>query len=215
MHTAPRFIARDADGRVLAEKSWGEGPPLGHDGAVAHLAAFLRSMAPATNCARWGTAWCTAVRITPARCGSIATCSPRSKSSSRWRHCTSRTTWRRSGCCWSAGRSCPRSPASTRRSMPPTPTSRSASRSPPSCTTPACAATAFTDSPTSTWLRCCPQSTRARRAARSWCATWATAPACAPSTVARASPARWGSPRSTACRWGPARARSMPACCCT
>ena len=42
LHTAPRFIARDADGRVLAEKSWGEGQPLGHDGAVAHLAAFLQ-----------------------------------------------------------------------------------------------------------------------------------------------------------------------------
>jgi acetate kinase len=41
--TAPRFIARDGAGRVLAEKSWGEATQLGHDGAVAHLAEFLRA----------------------------------------------------------------------------------------------------------------------------------------------------------------------------
>ena len=43
LSTAPRFIARDGEGRVLAEKSWGEGAQLGHDGAVAHLAEFLRA----------------------------------------------------------------------------------------------------------------------------------------------------------------------------
>jgi len=42
LHTAPHFIARDAEGRVLAEKSWDEGAPLGHDGGVAHLASFLQ-----------------------------------------------------------------------------------------------------------------------------------------------------------------------------
>ncbi len=42
IQTAPRFIARDGEGRVTAEKSWGEGVNLGHDGAVAHLADFLR-----------------------------------------------------------------------------------------------------------------------------------------------------------------------------
>ena len=42
LHTAPRFIARDGQGRVMAEKSWGDGTQLGHDGAVAHLAAFLQ-----------------------------------------------------------------------------------------------------------------------------------------------------------------------------
>ena len=43
IHTAPRFTARGADGGMLAEKSWGEGVSLGHDGAVAHLADFLRA----------------------------------------------------------------------------------------------------------------------------------------------------------------------------
>jgi acetate kinase len=42
IQTAPRFVARGTDGGVLAEKSWGEGVSLGHDGAVAHLGEFLR-----------------------------------------------------------------------------------------------------------------------------------------------------------------------------
>jgi acetate kinase len=42
IQTAPRFMARDGEGRIIADKSWGEGVKLGHDGAVAHLADFLR-----------------------------------------------------------------------------------------------------------------------------------------------------------------------------
>jgi acetate kinase len=42
LFTAPRFAARDAKGATLAEKSWGEGQHLGHDGAIAHLREFLR-----------------------------------------------------------------------------------------------------------------------------------------------------------------------------
>ncbi|MDX1375196.1 MAG: acetate/propionate family kinase [Burkholderiales bacterium] len=43
LYTAPRFVARDARGAQLAEKSWGEGHQLGHEGAVAHLGEFLRA----------------------------------------------------------------------------------------------------------------------------------------------------------------------------
>jgi acetate kinase len=42
LYTSPRFSAKDAKGAVLAEKSWGEGTKLGHDGALDHLLAFLR-----------------------------------------------------------------------------------------------------------------------------------------------------------------------------
>ena len=42
LHTAPRFAAKDPAGKVIAEKSWGEGVKLGHEGAVTHLADFLR-----------------------------------------------------------------------------------------------------------------------------------------------------------------------------
>jgi len=45
LHTAPRFVARGPDGRVLAEKAWGDGVRLGHDGAVEHLAGYLRGAA--------------------------------------------------------------------------------------------------------------------------------------------------------------------------
>lgn len=39
----PHFVARDASGRTVAEKSWGKGVRLGHDGAVEHLQQFLRN----------------------------------------------------------------------------------------------------------------------------------------------------------------------------
>jgi len=42
LYTAPRFVAKDAAGKVIGEKSWGDGVKLGHDGALEHLVAFLR-----------------------------------------------------------------------------------------------------------------------------------------------------------------------------
>jgi acetate kinase len=54
LHTAPRFVARGVDGAVLAEKSWGEGVSIGHDGAVAHLADFLRGQADGLELAAVG-----------------------------------------------------------------------------------------------------------------------------------------------------------------
>jgi acetate kinase len=43
LYTAPRFVAKDAQGSTLTEKTWGEGEKLGHDGALDHLIGFLRS----------------------------------------------------------------------------------------------------------------------------------------------------------------------------
>jgi len=43
LYTAPRFVAKDAAGSILAEKSWGDGVALGHAGALDHLLAFLRT----------------------------------------------------------------------------------------------------------------------------------------------------------------------------
>ena len=54
LHTHPRFAARDADGALLAEKSWGEGMSIGHDGAVAHLADFLRGQGDGLDLAAVG-----------------------------------------------------------------------------------------------------------------------------------------------------------------
>ena len=43
LYTAPRLVARDADGAVQARKEWGDGTGLGHAGALDHLMALLRS----------------------------------------------------------------------------------------------------------------------------------------------------------------------------
>jgi acetate kinase len=56
-----------------------------------------------------------------------------------------------------------------------------------------------------------PGSMRTRRPAAPWCCTWATAPACARWKAGAASPAPWASPRWTACPWARAAARSTPA----
>lgn len=40
--TSPRFVAKDGDGRVVAEKLWGEGKSLGQDGALDYLVGYLR-----------------------------------------------------------------------------------------------------------------------------------------------------------------------------
>ena len=42
LFTAPRFVATDAAGSVIAEKTWGEGATLGHAGALEHLLGVLR-----------------------------------------------------------------------------------------------------------------------------------------------------------------------------
>ena len=42
LYTEPRFEAMDATGALVSEHRWRPGETLGHDGAIAHLAAFLR-----------------------------------------------------------------------------------------------------------------------------------------------------------------------------
>jgi len=42
LFTAPRFVAKDAAGSVVAEKSWGEGATLDHDAALEYLLGVLR-----------------------------------------------------------------------------------------------------------------------------------------------------------------------------
>jgi acetate kinase len=43
LFTSPRFVAKDAAGAILGERSWDDGVQLGHDGALDHLVAFLRT----------------------------------------------------------------------------------------------------------------------------------------------------------------------------
>jgi len=45
LFTSPRFTANDPKGKVVAEKSWGDGVKLDHEGAMEHLRTFLLSLA--------------------------------------------------------------------------------------------------------------------------------------------------------------------------
>ena len=42
LFTEPKFVARDAGGAVRAQKAWGAGTRLGHEGALEHLLGVLR-----------------------------------------------------------------------------------------------------------------------------------------------------------------------------
>ncbi|MGH8597169.1 MAG: acetate/propionate family kinase [Gammaproteobacteria bacterium] len=42
LFTSPKFVSKDENGKVLSEKSWGDGKSLGHEGALDHLVAYLR-----------------------------------------------------------------------------------------------------------------------------------------------------------------------------
>jgi acetate kinase len=42
LYTAPRFSAKNKAGAEIASRKWDDGTQLGHEGAVAHLADFLR-----------------------------------------------------------------------------------------------------------------------------------------------------------------------------
>ncbi len=42
LFTAPRFVAKDGGGKVVAERTWSEGTRLGHEGGIQHIFDFLR-----------------------------------------------------------------------------------------------------------------------------------------------------------------------------
>jgi acetate kinase len=54
IHTAPRFVAKDATGATVASKDWPAGTPLGHEGALEHIVSFLRGRLVGTQLAGVG-----------------------------------------------------------------------------------------------------------------------------------------------------------------
>jgi len=54
LFTAPQFVARGPDGAVLAERRWGEGVALGHDGALDYLLDYLHRLGGAAPLAAVG-----------------------------------------------------------------------------------------------------------------------------------------------------------------
>ena len=216
-HRAAFRRAQPRDGTSLAEKTWGEGVDARPRGAV-DASRGVPARPGGEHRARGGRAigWCTAGWSTrePVRVDADvlavlekfdSACAAASAAQPGADPAPARTPAR-----VAAG-------GVLRHGVPSRPirTSRDASRFPPSCTTPACAGTAFTACRTSTSPRCCPSTTRAPRRAGRSCAISATARACARWRAAAASRARWASPRWTACRWARAAGASTPACCCT
>ena len=217
IHTAPRFVAKDAAGETVSSHAWDEGTPLGpRRCAGAHRGLRAR--------AAWSGSSLAGHRA------------PRRARRARLRAAGARRPQGagRSGAVRAAGAAAPAAqpdadPASARapagaaaggllRHLLP---SRAAGAGADvraaqgSARRRACAATASMACPTSTSPRCCRSSTPGRRAAAPWSCTWATAPACARCPPAAASPARWASPRSTGCRWARAAAPSIRASSCT
>lgn len=72
LYTAPRFVAKDGEGREIATQTWGSGTELGHAGAVDFLTEFLRGQgggamlaAAGHRVVHGGMHFTRAVRVTP------------------------------------------------------------------------------------------------------------------------------------------------------
>jgi acetate kinase len=81
--TAPRFVAKSAEGEELGSKTWDKGTPLGHDGAIAHLIEFLRErrgdsqlVAVGHRVVHGGLDYAQAVRVAPEVLTALAKLSP-------------------------------------------------------------------------------------------------------------------------------------------
>ena len=195
---AAHLAATDATGATVAERRWEKGE-LDHQGAT-ERDPEARARAPGRP---------SGARVRPSRrprrhansprrSASMRASWPRSRSWCPWRRCTSRTISRPS-------RSLPRwrppsrrSPASTPRSIVPSPRWRRNSPCRAISRRPACAATASTACPTISSCHGWKRSIRRWRSPAWSSPISAMAPACAPSPTAAASPAPWASPPSTA-----------------
>jgi acetate kinase len=72
LYTSPKFKSKDATGTPVAEKQWGQGVSLGHDGGIAYLAQFLREhlgehqlVAVGHRVVHGGVAYVEPVRLSP------------------------------------------------------------------------------------------------------------------------------------------------------
>ncbi|WP_218511419.1 acetate/propionate family kinase [Variovorax sp. dw_308] len=83
LFTAPRFVAKDGDGKEIGARAWGEGTELGHAGAIGFLADFLREhgdgytlSAVGHRVVHGGLAFSQAVRVTPEAITALAALIP-------------------------------------------------------------------------------------------------------------------------------------------
>jgi hypothetical protein len=179
LFTAPKFEAKDAAGRAIESKAWELGTELGHAGALAFLVEFLTARkaeyelrAVGHRVVHGGTAHTAPVLVDEGVLERLDQLVPLAPLHQPHNLAPIRALMKlRPGL--------PRSPASTRRSIPPSRHSRRASRCRPRSPTAAFGATGSMDCPTSTSRPCCRRWTRAPPAGAPSCSTSATAPACA------------------------------------
>jgi acetate kinase len=84
--TAPRFVAKGAGGEEIGSRTWADGNPLGHSGAIAYLVDFLgqrradsRLVAVGHRVVHGGMDYAQAVRVAPeviAKLGRLAALAP-------------------------------------------------------------------------------------------------------------------------------------------
>ena len=83
LYTAPRFVAKDAQGANIGSQSWDQGTEFGHSGAIAHLIDFLQSrrgddklVAVGHRVVHGGQAFAQAVRVKPDVVAALGKLSP-------------------------------------------------------------------------------------------------------------------------------------------
>ena len=173
--------------------------------------AARRRTAPITGSRPSVTASCTAAPTTPPRCAWTPRSSRSSRSSCRSRRCTSRTTWRRSASCSSAAPELPQVACfdtAFHRTKPPL---AQMFALPQELTDAGVRRYGFHGLSYEYIASALPRLDDARRARRDRrAASRQRRQHVRAAMRAAASPARWASPRSTACRWAPAAARIDP-----
>ena len=212
LYTSPRFIAKDAAGAVLEEKSWGDGIALGHAGALDHMVSALRTPGRASTDRRWPSGSARRARLYETRAHRRAGCHNAAEVRTAC-HCINRTTWYRSVHCSSGCHRFHKCGLLRCRVSPQPAAGRTSVRAAEADYRTWSDPLRLSACRMNTSRLCCPRSTRASLRAKLSCCIWATAPACARSP-AGAAWLRWDSPRPTVCRWERAAATSIPASCC-
>ena len=212
LYTSPRFVAKDAAGQVLNERSWGEGTKLGHDGALEHLVSVLRErfsehrlVAVGHRVVHGGLEYAEPTRVDATVLAALEKYVPLAPLHQPHNLAPIRAMLARAPelpqiACFDTAFH--RRPAGSRAGVRAAEVDHRARRAPLRLPRPLLRVHRRTR---------CRSTTRAPPRARSWCCTSATARACARSRTARASRARWASRRPTGCRWARAAAASIRA----
>ncbi len=212
LYTAPRFKAKDAAGAAVGERQWAQGEALGHDGAIAYLADFLRQhlgehrlAAVGHRVVHGGVDYAAPVRLTAEIVKDLEKFIPlaplhQPHNLTPIRLLLANQPQLPQVACFDTAFHRHQPEVAQAFALPPEITERGVRRY------------GFHGLSYEYIASVLPQfdSRTLRRDAR-WCCIWATVPVFAPSREERAYPAPWASPPSTDCRWARAAAIWIPA----